>query len=186
MKHRFPVVLSLAVLVCFSFPASTAAQQKSSPDRAVIVEIVDLLKQLGYVPGTATNRIDTETEFALTLYLKADQPPDVAGLKGTYDEDAVRYRDSLKAALARRTAGENQPEIFIETPHGRTGAKIAVDAAGSGAAPSVCGGGSELSPPPPQPAMIRKALSTASRVELVTMAEEAIGHRGDVPLAVEP
>jgi len=131
MKHRFPVVLSLAVLVCFSFPASTAAQQKSSPDRAVIVEIVDLLKQLGYVPGTATNRIDTETEFALTLYLKADQPPDVAGLKGTYDEDAVRYRDSLKAALARRTAGENQPEIFIETPHGRTGAKIAVDAAGS-------------------------------------------------------
>jgi WD40 repeat protein/uncharacterized caspase-like protein len=127
-----PITSGILLAGILSFQMSSlGSAQTSSMDRGTVSEILALLNELGYAPGVSTDKIDTETDYALTLYVKAEQPQDLSGLNGTYQKDALRYRDSLRAAVKRYTEIEHQPQIFIEAPHGRSGAKLTVDPAGS-------------------------------------------------------
>ncbi len=132
MKRTFLAASAVCVFAAHLLLATPSAAQQA-PAAGTIAEIIGLLKELGYVPGQATDKIDTDTDYALTLYVKADQPQDLAGVKGPYDQHLAEYRDSLRAGLARRKEADGQPEIFVETPHGRSGAKLNVNLTGTAA-----------------------------------------------------
>jgi WD40 repeat protein len=123
------VLLSFAVafFAAYAEPAGATA----NPD--AVKEIQALLNELGYVPGTSTSSIDHGTDTALTLFFKADNPPELAGIKfgpGVWDNNLDKCLDALRNALSRARDNQTKPSVVMETPHQEYSVHIAADSAG--------------------------------------------------------
>jgi len=119
----------LLLACCVIGVSETAYSQSAKVDPAVMTEILASLRQLGFMPGAATTSIDRDTELALTLFTKTENPPELAGLKGSYAENTLLFRDALRSVIGQRRAEERETRLFIETPHGEGSPQLAIDLA---------------------------------------------------------
>ena len=105
-------------------------------DAAVTTEVVKLLEALGYVPGSATDRIDEQTEAALRLFNQIENTPKLSGIRSRPIDNLVSFRNSLREVLTRRDRSRHQVTIFVELPHGNYMSNLAVDKNGTRAVSS--------------------------------------------------
>src|SRR4051812_14251958 len=130
----FGLRLLVALISAFScdVPSYSNAQTKKPPatDPLVLAETITLLRTLTYAPGSRTDHIDKDTSNALELFKKVEQPPELIGLQGTFEEHLPSFRDAMRKAVEDVRQAQNRPVIFVETPHGRGGEKLTVDALG--------------------------------------------------------
>jgi uncharacterized caspase-like protein/WD40 repeat protein len=117
------LLATVSILVTSEF--SRAEQARVDP--AVMGEVLSLLGELGYIPGSATNSLDKETERALTLFNKAENPPELSGVQDKYVENLGRFRDALRASAAQRKRSAEQATVLLQTPHGDSSTHLIVD-----------------------------------------------------------
>jgi hypothetical protein len=125
--RRTCAFLFLVLSIVGSADGSRAGPANASVDPVVMSEVLMLLRELGYVPGSATESMDKETERALTLFNKAENPPELSGIQDKYVENLTRFRDALRASLAERKRLAEQATVFLQTPHGDSLTHLVVD-----------------------------------------------------------
>ncbi|MCX7308752.1 MAG: caspase family protein [Afipia sp.] len=108
-------------LCCGLLPSVHSAQAQPAKqiafDSTVMSDIIGLLNDLGYVPGTSVSRWETYTETALSLFLKTENPVELSSMKGRYEENLDKFRDALRKVKERQNRALTEATIFVETPH---------------------------------------------------------------------